>query len=294
MYSHNHSGFTLVELSIVLVIIGLIVGGVLVGRDLIQSAKLRSVLSDIEKFNSATLTFENKYNCLPGDCPNATDFFGTFASCNVWSNFQGMDNSTCNGNVNDGKILFASYGEEAPPGQYNYWFFDETFLFWQHLSLAGLIKGKYAGGAISTGSAKPGINVPTSQLEKGCYSVSYSFVGARTDAFPVYAMNANIFAIGNQVVDNDGAELFSCVGGLYSLPAIAAQNLDSKIDDGKPYIGNVVTLQDLYGGNWNNASNIPPIQTGCTNIGGVVTPLTAVYAASAPASACSLFFKAAF
>src|ERR1700746_416796 len=60
-------GFTLIELSIVLVIIGLIVGGVLVGQDLIRAAEVRATISQIEKYNTAVNTFRGKYNALPGD-----------------------------------------------------------------------------------------------------------------------------------------------------------------------------------------------------------------------------------
>ncbi len=52
MKQNQQSGFTLIELSIVLVLIGLIVGGVLVGQDLIRAAKLRAQIGQIEKFNS--------------------------------------------------------------------------------------------------------------------------------------------------------------------------------------------------------------------------------------------------
>jgi prepilin-type N-terminal cleavage/methylation domain-containing protein len=65
------AGFTLIELSIVLVIIGLVVGGVLVGRDLICAAELRAQISQIEKYNTAVNTFYGKYGGLPG--PLAAD-----------------------------------------------------------------------------------------------------------------------------------------------------------------------------------------------------------------------------
>ena len=64
---HNGAGFTLIEMSIVLVIIGLITGGVLVGRDLIEAAKIRAQITQVERFKTAVQTFRTKYNGLPGD-----------------------------------------------------------------------------------------------------------------------------------------------------------------------------------------------------------------------------------
>src|SRR4051812_29331815 len=68
----NIQGFTLVELSIVLVIIGLIVGAILVGRDLIHASELRSQISQIEKFDTAVHAFQLKYGGIPGDLPAAS------------------------------------------------------------------------------------------------------------------------------------------------------------------------------------------------------------------------------
>ena len=70
----KNSGFTLVELSIVLVIIGLLVGGILAGADLIRIARLNSIREEVEKFKMATNVFYGKYNCLPGDCYNITTY----------------------------------------------------------------------------------------------------------------------------------------------------------------------------------------------------------------------------
>jgi prepilin-type N-terminal cleavage/methylation domain-containing protein len=58
-----NKGFTLIELSIVLVIIGLIVGGVLGGRELVKQAELRKVLKEAEQFKTAANAFRAKYNC---------------------------------------------------------------------------------------------------------------------------------------------------------------------------------------------------------------------------------------
>lgn len=62
------NGFTLVELSIVLVIIGLLIGGILVAQSLIESAKVQSLVRYIGQIDVAQAQFKERYNCLPGDC----------------------------------------------------------------------------------------------------------------------------------------------------------------------------------------------------------------------------------
>jgi prepilin-type N-terminal cleavage/methylation domain-containing protein len=61
------AAFTLIEMSIVLVIIGLIVGGVLVGQSLISAAAVRAQISQIERYQTAVNAFRDKYSGLPGD-----------------------------------------------------------------------------------------------------------------------------------------------------------------------------------------------------------------------------------
>ena len=63
--------FTLIELAIVLIILGLLAGGVLYGQNLIKAAELRAVASESEKFQAALMTFRGKYFYYPGDMPNA-------------------------------------------------------------------------------------------------------------------------------------------------------------------------------------------------------------------------------
>ena len=91
------SAFTLIELSIVLVIIGLIVGGVLVGQDLIVAAKNRALLSQVEEIDTAINTFRLKYNGLPGDLNNAESFWGSDASCPTTPTNTVPKEATCNG-----------------------------------------------------------------------------------------------------------------------------------------------------------------------------------------------------
>ena len=68
------SAFSLVELSIVLVILGLLVGGVLSGQSLIRAAELRSVTTEYSRYTTAISSFRDKYFALPGDMSNATSF----------------------------------------------------------------------------------------------------------------------------------------------------------------------------------------------------------------------------
>jgi prepilin-type N-terminal cleavage/methylation domain-containing protein len=70
-------GFTLVELSIVLVIIGLIVGGVVGGQSLIESAKSQKIIRELSTINTAWNTFQLQYDALPGDFDEATDYWPT-------------------------------------------------------------------------------------------------------------------------------------------------------------------------------------------------------------------------
>ena len=122
MKSHNlynqlnkKSGFTLVELAIVIVVIGLLVGGVLQGQELIKQANIRSQIAQFEDINRATFTFRAKYNALPGDMNNATSF---------WGDLIDIDNptigttATCNGN-GDG-IIYATPAEYSCNANNNY------------------------------------------------------------------------------------------------------------------------------------------------------------------------------
>jgi prepilin-type N-terminal cleavage/methylation domain-containing protein len=74
MRTRPKAGFTLIELSIALVIIGLLVGGVLSGRELLYTASIRATAKQAERYITAYNTFKLKYNCLPGDCASATNF----------------------------------------------------------------------------------------------------------------------------------------------------------------------------------------------------------------------------
>ncbi len=107
---NRESGFTLVEIAIVLVIIGLLIGGVLKGQELIKNAKIKNVMKQCDEMRVAFSSYQDRYKFLPGDDTGANARWGV-----------------ANGNGN-GQIT----GAEA----------DRAF---QHLSEAGFISGTYDG-----------------------------------------------------------------------------------------------------------------------------------------------------
>ncbi len=107
----NQSGFTLIEIAIVLVIIGLLLGGVLKGQELITQAKIKNVLKDFDAVSVAVLGYQDRYKKLPGDDNLAGGRWTT---------------PTLTASANPGNGVINT---------------DETGLFWAHLRLAGFISG---------------------------------------------------------------------------------------------------------------------------------------------------------
>jgi len=222
--SHKHpytAAYTLIEIAVVLVIIGVLAGGVLVGRSLLREAALQSVASDIQRFKTAIIAFKVKYNCLPGDCSNATDFFGTDPyGCPRG----GGPTGTCNGN-GDGYISLLDV----------YPLFYERYRSWQQLAYSGLIQGTYTG--VSGGGpdwvALVGVNTPASTgVGGGGYMLTYmGYYNYQPDA---------VF-----VLDYGHAILFGAqkANDINSTPVLTTQEaiaIDSKVDDGLPGTGHVI------------------------------------------------------
>ncbi|CAG0940374.1 hypothetical protein GPROT2_00915 [Gammaproteobacteria bacterium] len=123
----QQQGFTLVEIAIVLVIIGLMIGGVLKGQEMITNAKVSRVENDYKGITAAILAYQDRYGVLPGDDPAAsTRFAGT------WS---GADNGNGNGVVN------GNWNSTVNS--------DESRKIWKHLRGAGFIKGPVDNTAAS-------------------------------------------------------------------------------------------------------------------------------------------------
>lgn len=231
-----NAGFTLIEISVVLVIIGLIVGGVLVGRDLIYAALVRKAGSDVERLQLAINTFKIKYNCLPGDCSVATTLFGSNDAAG---------NTVNNG---DGNGLYDNG-------------YEGTLSLYHHLALAGLPFKNGNNGQWGVGIQR-GINVPDLDwadqnfiASSGTYMangvsmyVSDDWWGGNGSGFTNGCEHNQTWMIawrdGKRKIIIDGirnaVNAFMCgfagPGGLSRSFAIA---LDTKFDDGVPTTGRV-------------------------------------------------------
>jgi prepilin-type N-terminal cleavage/methylation domain-containing protein len=212
-------GFTLIELSIVLVIIGLIVGGILVGQDLIRAAAVRAQISQIEKFNTAVNTFRGKYDALPGDLTQqvATSFGFATRSGLVG---QGDGN---------GKIgVSGQYGVQC----------GESLMFWIDLSTAHLIDGTFTGvapvdGCITIAPSTWDFYFPAAKLGGSNHIVVFGGDGSvkpgcLNNCYEIEAMPALTLA-GSGVPNTT-----------YGLTVQQAYSIDTKIDDGLPLSGNVM------------------------------------------------------
>jgi prepilin-type N-terminal cleavage/methylation domain-containing protein len=126
---YQQKGFTLVEIAIVLVIIGLLLGGVLKGQELINSAKVKNMVNDFRTTSALVYGYQDRFKSFPGDQTQAqlTDAFGAAASATACTPAAAGHCASNNGRID---------GDWNATG-----IADETFVFWQHVRLANLATG---------------------------------------------------------------------------------------------------------------------------------------------------------
>ncbi len=203
------NGFTLLELSIVIVIIGLIVAGISAGSSLVRQASIRTIATELKNFEVAINSFRLQYDALPGDMLNAHDY---------WQSACATDADDCNGNGNH--YLFGDVAEE--------------WMFWKHLALSQIISGEFTGAAVDgtfgAGNCQSDVNIPSGPIASSAYRIESNSAVLNTNNYkdPHYVIQygANV---------NDVAST-ACTDLPVLTPA-EASSIDVKIDDGRASYG---------------------------------------------------------
>lgn len=235
----HKSAFTLVELAIVIVIIGLLVGGVLQGQELIKQARIRSDIKRLTSVEVSIATFYGKYTYLPGDFPAAQA-----------QRFLGFPANT--GGDGNGKLEWRTYGLE-----------DAQFV-WRHLDKARLLNVSNPDCTpVSVVSSLPyyaGFKLGSCTLES---SVMYAITG---DLLAGHPLGVGVPNLGNIITI---AARMNNSADVASYPSDITRSIDEKLDDGKANTGK------LKGTGGRNPTNVTEVIQ-CANANGIYNNSEAV------------------
>lgn len=203
-----------------MVVVGLLVGGVLKGRQMVTTARVNGTIAQMNEYQSATLTFLDTYGSWPGDMVNATTRLN---GCNV-GNF--CANGGGNGLIGT-PILSSEY--DVSTGA-------ENIQYWKHLALADMIKGVVT----SANPATPAWNTTFPQARiKGGFQVARI---RQPTAF--FTVDGHYFRLQGTIQANPGGTLNLDQG---SLSPLYAGMIDTKLDDGAPGTGQIQAYDIFYG-----------------------------------------------
>jgi len=167
----NQSGFTLIEIAIVLVIIGLLLGGVMKGQELINSAKVKNLAADFKNTSLYIYSYQDKFRTLPGDDPQVGDHVTGASAASPTAT---LGNGRIDGRWDDYSTLTT-----------------EAVMFWQHVRLAGIATGITTPNDTSTA-------YPPRNTLGGLIGVTNSVAAAATDGLPIATLKGSyIICSGN-------------------------------------------------------------------------------------------------
>lgn len=230
----RHHGFTLVELAVVLVVIGLLVGAVTVGKQLLDNAGRQAVIADIERYKNAIVLFKEKYKYLPGDFPYAEDYWSQ--DTQTTPSFAELLVASAHAKQHFKHFPYMGDHQVGGPGSGPLHINpDEALQVWTHLVAAGMIEGNYTGQGTHY---YPGQNVPKSSYKNGGYS--FSFFGNVRQKNGVYDGQYGHALVYGSPYDGTGGmiEISYPINGPV-INSSDAMDIDSKADDGNPGTGNV-------------------------------------------------------
>lgn len=202
------SGFTLVELAIVLMIIGLLIGGVLRGQELMNNARVTALIQQVKAYQGAIVTFNDTYSSYPGDIPTAVERVPGCTAANFC--FSGDGNGII-GSPALSAVQLNQSGSAVPA--------RETSMFWKHLAMTHLISGIKPSADPSQPAS--GDTHPQSKLANGVFVIATKTTG-EPDSFasgPLLKLQQAPASTG------------------YALSPMKAFQVDTKMDDGMPNAG---------------------------------------------------------
>jgi prepilin-type N-terminal cleavage/methylation domain-containing protein len=207
-HKQNQDGFTLVEISIVMIIVGLLIGGTFGGMKLIENMQVNRTVQDLKAIESAALTFKDTYGRLPGDMPNTA---ARLPNCTVAP-------CAAAGNGNRSIDTVATWDEALTDTM-------EKFTFWSHLAAADLL----SVGIKNTTDMTFGEGQPDSPLGGGYRLIqrSGSFAVANT-----YRFDRVILTISTQ-----DSSVFNANATSNRIDCSRISSIDQKVDDGFVYDG---------------------------------------------------------
>lgn len=205
----NNAGFTLVELAISLMVIGLLIGGVLKGEEVLQNAKVAQGARQLAGIKAAVTTFRDTYGALPGDMNSPTTRLPncTAAPCDVSGNEDRAINTTITSS-NSAMTLDDT---------------QERSGFWAHLNAAGLYSPQYSEATTLRAVAFP---IGTSSMYVS--SISFAASGSWEAAMGNYILVKSLAG---------AAPSTQMAQPAYAMSARQAAQMDSKIDNNMPHTG---------------------------------------------------------
>lgn len=238
----GQSGFTLVELAIAMVIIGLIVGGILKGVEMIDNSRVATTISQVQGIKSAVTVFRDKYNALPGDFREADTRLPGCLNCvpaaTTWWFGDGIVGDLNWGSgVPHWKAQLPAGGMNVPPSAVG----DETQLFWMHLLKAGLISG-ISDESLSGAVPQWGVTHPEAKIGGGFVvgqgDGTVLNIAQTMNALPgLSGLMLQLWALPNTPALTAMPVCGATGGPACVLTAFQAAKIDRKMDDGNPAVG---------------------------------------------------------
>lgn len=205
----SHKGFTLVELAVVMIIIGLLLGGVLKGMEVVTNAELKRTVSDIKGMMAAHYTFTDMYRAIPGDM---NDALTRIPGCNAGNNCGNGDGNGLLGiRINNSTNIGSTAG------------IQENIQYWKHLALADLIKGVNPAADNNPGNSVFGQSHPVAPIGGGWNAIMTVPAGAGD-----YGGNGIIYLLTGNPNTN-----------ALAISPLLGERIDRTLDDGRPNTGSV-------------------------------------------------------